>query len=164
MQHITRLIKAIVLGCAIAGLTQSALADTPKKAKAAKHAKQAKQDAGSAGDDKDVDVAHATVIDLHCALGDQVTLYREPDSNKNIAMRWKKRLVKLDPVETTTGAQRYESKKHGLVWIGIPAKGLLLDSRKGQQLANDCRTHEQIAAQSQPQAAPEPQIFMEARK
>jgi len=48
-------------------------------------------------------------------------------------------------VSTTTGAHRFENAKNGLVWIGIPAKGMLLDSKKGKQLANECRSPEQAA-------------------
>ena len=42
----------------------------------------------------------------------------------------------------------------GLVWIGIPAKGLLLDSKKGQQLANECKNAEQMKAAAAPAANP----------
>lgn len=31
---------------------------------------------------------------------------------------------------TTTGAERYEDKSTGLVWVNIPAKSMLLDSKK----------------------------------
>jgi len=35
---------------------------------------------------------------------------------------------------------RLENKGEGLVWIQIPSKSMLLNSKVGQQLANDCRT------------------------
>ena len=47
---------------------------------------------------------------------------------------------------TTTGAQRFENPFWGLIWIGIPAKGILLDSRLNRQLANECKTAQQAAA------------------
>ena len=40
----------------------------------------------------------------------------------------------------------------GIVWIGIPAKGILLDSRKGQQLANECKSAEQLKPSTTPVA------------
>jgi hypothetical protein len=49
-------------------------------------------------------------------------------------------VYKLSRVATTTGAQRFENEKSGLVWIDIPAKGMLLDSHHGHQLANECKT------------------------
>jgi hypothetical protein len=35
---------------------------------------------------------------------------------------------------------------YGLIWIGIPAKGMLLDSKQNRQLANECRNAEQWQA------------------
>ena len=36
------------------------------------------------------------------------------------------------------GALRYEDDASGLVWIVIVGKSMLLDTRQGKQLANDC--------------------------
>jgi hypothetical protein len=51
-------------------------------------------------------------------------------------------------VSTSTGADRFENRMHGLVWIGIPAKGMLLDSKKGLQLANECKSPDQLKAEA----------------
>jgi len=64
-------------------------------------------------------------------------------------MRWKKKLYRLTRTETTTGASRFENPQAGFVWIGIPAKSMLLDSHKGQQLANECKSAPQIIAESE---------------
>lgn len=153
------LLKAILLGAVCVGASSPALAQSSKKSSK----KPAHQQAAKADADDDIDVSKSTVVDMECALGDKVTLYRNTEDEQHIGMRWKKHLVRLAQVPTSTGAQRYESHKHGLVWIGIPAKGMLLDSKKGQQLANECRTPEQVlAAKTQP--APQAQIFMEAKK
>ena len=74
-----------------------------------------------------------------CELGNKITTYMNPSVKKHIAIRWKNQLRRLHRVMTTTGANRFENEKHGLVWIDIPTKGMLLDSNKGQQLANECR-------------------------
>jgi hypothetical protein len=79
-------------------------------------------------------------------MGNKVTLYENQTDSQHVAMRWNKKLHRLTRVGTTTGASRFENKKYGLVWIGIPAKGILLDSKKGQQLANECKTDKQMAA------------------
>jgi hypothetical protein len=101
-------------------------------------------------DDKAPDLANLTTIDYECALGDKVTLYENAVDGKHIGLRWKTGVHRLTRVTTTTGANRFENRKQGLVWIGIPAKGMLLDSKKGQQLANECRNAEQM----KPAAAP----------
>ena len=53
---------------------------------------------------------------------------------------WKGNSYMMNPVGTTTGAVRLENKSEGLVWIQIPAKSMLLNSKIGQQLANGCTT------------------------
>jgi hypothetical protein len=35
---------------------------------------------------------------------------------------------------------RFENTNFRLIWIGIPSKGILLDSRLNRQLANECKS------------------------
>lgn len=85
--------------------------------------------------------SHAVIF--NCELGNKITTYTNPDDSKHLAIRWKNKLHRLHRIATTTGANRFENVKYGLVWIDIPAKAMLLDSNKGQQLANECRDPEQ---------------------
>ena len=93
-------------------------------------------------DDDDLvpDVLKSLTFDYHCELKDFLTIYTNVDDNDHIAMRWKNHLYRLRRVVTTTGANRFENKKAGLVWIGIPTKSMLLDSLHATQLANECKT------------------------
>ena len=91
-------------------------------------------------DDLTPDIGSSAVFEYHCEMNDFLTIYTNADDNDHIAMRWKSRLHRLRRIATTTGANRFENKKAGLVWIGIPSKGMLLDSRHGLQLANECKT------------------------
>jgi hypothetical protein len=120
-----------------------AKASTKKKAAATA---KAAPPASSSDDDKTVDTASATAVDYQCALGDKITIYQPATDDKHIGLNWHKQVHTLTRVDTTTGANRFENHKAGLVWIGIPAKGMLLDSKKGQQLANDCKNTEQMNA------------------
>ena len=54
---------------------------------------------------------------------------RGADVFDHIALRWKKRIHRLDKIGTTTGAARFENTTFGLIWIGIPSKGMLLDAK-----------------------------------
>jgi hypothetical protein len=131
--------------------TSAPAAKKPVK-KAAKKAAPKKKTAAAASavddDDKEPDVAGSTSTDFQCELGNKLTIYDNAADDKHIALRWNKRLHRLTRVSTTTGANRFENGKSGLVWIGIPAKGMLLDSKKGQQLANDCKNAEQMKPKS----------------
>lgn len=94
------------------------------------------------------DVADNQTTEYNCELGNKITIYHNESDDKYIALRWKKRLHRLSRVGTTTGAHRFENTKFGLIWIGIPAKGMLLDSKQNRQLANECKTAEQMKAAS----------------
>ncbi|MES2900058.1 MAG: hypothetical protein V4723_10030 [Pseudomonadota bacterium] len=89
------------------------------------------------------DITDTITTDFNCELGNKVTVYHKTSDDKSIAVRWKKRLHRLTRVGTTTGAVRYENPNYGLIWIGIPSKSMLLDSRLNRQLANECMNAEQ---------------------
>ncbi len=125
-----------------ASLCGSAYAAETSKSKSGKASKShhSTQQVKHADDEPEPDVAQYKSADYQCELGNSLTVFTHPDDDQHVAMRWKKRIYKLVRVVTSTGAQRFENLKSGLVWIGIPAKSMLLDSHKGQQLANECKT------------------------
>ena len=107
--------------------------------------------AAAASDDEDEDLGEAniegsTVTHFNCELGNKITTYYNASDDKHMAIRWKDKLQRLRRVGTSTGANRFENRKAGLVWINIPTKAMLLDSKKGQQLANECRDPDQAKA------------------
>lgn len=119
---------------------KKAVAKTSKKAAAAKPAE-------SKAPDEEADepaITDSAVTEFDCELGNKITIYANANDDAHIALRWKKRLHRLTRVGTTTGANRFENKLYGLIWIGIPAKGMLLDSKQNRQLANECRNAEQM--------------------
>lgn len=145
------LIGSIAL-CSVPAMAQT---DTPAKKSAKKSpakaspAKKApvvakEEPAGDDEDSKEPDVANSTVTDFHCELGNKLSIYKNAGDDKYMALRWGKRIHRMTRVGTTTGAIRFENRRTGLVWIGIPAKGILLDAKIGQQLANECKDAEQL--------------------
>ena len=100
------------------------------------------------------DITGSAVTQYSCELGNTVTIHQNASDLHSIARRWKKRLHRLSRVGTTTGANRFENRLYGLVWIGIPAKGMLLDSKQGRQLANECKDAEQAKPAAVLEAAP----------
>lgn len=93
------------------------------------------------------DTVGSAHMDYHCELGNKLSIYQNAGDDQSIALRWNRRIHRLTRVDTTTGANRFENRKTGLVWIGIPAKSMLLDSKKGLQLANECMNSEQKKAE-----------------
>ena len=132
--------------------TKKAPSKASKKSKAAAAATAGTAAAGTDEEDREPDTAGNVSLDYNCALGDKVTIFSNETDDKHIALRWNKRLLRLTRVDTSTGANRFENRRQGIVWIGIPAKGILLDSRKGQQLANECKSAEQLKPSTTPAA------------
>lgn len=95
-------------------------------------------------DEVEPNVQQSRNIEYKCELGNSLTIYTNADDAQHVAIRWKNHIHRLTRISTTTGANRFENQKAGFVFIGIPAKGMLLDSHKGKQLANECKTTEPI--------------------
>jgi membrane-bound inhibitor of C-type lysozyme len=112
-----------------------------KAAKAKKSKEAPKQEV--ADDEPEPDITDTVTAEYACELNNKVTIYTNEKDSGHIALRWKNRLHRLDRVGTTTGALRFENTKFGLIWIGIPSKGILLDSKLNRQLANECKNAEQ---------------------
>lgn len=120
---------------------------TSKKHAAKKHS-AVKKEAHAAEDEKDPEISGLQPTPFDCELGNKLTIYRAAGDEQQITLRWNKHLHHMTRIPTTTGAHRFENASNGLVWIGIPAKGMLLDSKKGQQLANECKSPDQLAAKA----------------
>jgi hypothetical protein len=139
---------SIALAFAAAPAAQADQTVVPAKAKAAKHHKTTKtgkpvvKQTQEPSEDEP-DTAGSVSTDFNCELGNKITIYKNAEDDTHIALRWKKRLHRLTRVGTTTGASRFENRSFGLIWIGIPSKGMLLDSKLNRQLANECKDAEQ---------------------
>jgi len=127
-------------------LTKKAPAKAAAAAAAAAPAAKMPFSSEAEDDDSEPELGGTLSADYQCELGNKLTIWKNEADDKHIAIRWNKRIHRLTRVDTTTGANRFENHKMGLVWIGIPAKGLLLDSKKGQQLANECKNADQLKA------------------
>jgi len=126
--------------------TQSAMATSHKTVKKAmaKPSASPHADSASANDEETTpDTSNALPIEFQCELGNKLTVYQHSNDAAHITLRWKTKLHHLSRVDTSTGANRFENRKYGLVWIGIPTKSMLLDAKKGQQLANECKSVQQ---------------------
>lgn len=93
--------------------------------------------------EEEPDITDNKITEFNCELGNKITVYANEADDKHIALRWKQRLHRLTRVGTTTGAQRFENPRFGLIWIGIPSNGMLLESKLNRQLANECKNAEQ---------------------
>jgi hypothetical protein len=74
-----------------------------------------------------------------CDLDRSVDVREVARDMRSAIVRWNKKDYVLRAVAARTGALRYEDPSSGLVWLVIVGKSMLLDTKLGKQLANDCR-------------------------
>ncbi len=83
--------------------------------------------------------ARASVVDLVCEFGKRVSVQGNPQTDNAIDLRWQGERYRLLRIRTSTGANRFEDYASGLVWISIPSKAMLLNSKLGEPVANECK-------------------------
>ncbi len=77
---------------------------------------------------------------LHrCELGKRVLVKRVASDGSEVQVNWNGKDVNLRSVPTQSGAKRFEDSKAGLAWVVISAKAFILDTKRGQMLANECK-------------------------
>lgn len=142
-QHLSALlIASLAIGMQQVQAQETATSQQHKAVKkvSAKKTAQTGKHASTVTDDKEPDTSASTATEFRCELGNTLTIFQKPGDTQRIALRWNKKIHQMDRVNTSTGANRFENHKIGLVWIDIPAKGILLDSKRGRQLANECKS------------------------
>ncbi len=83
--------------------------------------------------------AQTRPVDLHCERNQRVTVGGDIGRDPAVDLRWQGMLYRMLRVRTSTGAHRFEDPVSGLILISIPGKAMLLDGRRGEPVANDCR-------------------------
>ncbi len=66
---------------------------------------------------------------------------------------------KAKRVPTDSGAIRLEDKSHGIVWLQMANKSMLLNEKAGKRLATNCRNDLQNAAENALQMKPDSSVL-----
>lgn len=74
-----------------------------------------------------------------CELGKRLEVRTVSSDQQTAVLKWDQRDYTLRAVGARSGAVRYEDASSGLVWLMISTKSMLLDSKRGQRLADECR-------------------------
>jgi hypothetical protein len=80
-----------------------------------------------------------------CDVGQKVSVKEHPTLPGRFQLKLQGKEHVLTPLPTTTGVVRLENKRTGLVWLQVPVKSMLMDSKKGQRLADGCMHPSQMA-------------------
>jgi hypothetical protein len=75
---------------------------------------------------------------FNCEFNETLTIVPNKEHAGYLTLTHKKTVANMLPVPTNTGALRLEGKPSGLVWLQLPTKSMLMNSKIGQRLADDC--------------------------
>ncbi len=94
-----------------------------------------------------------------CEMGNAVAVTPDPQQSARFIVQMKKNTYHMVPVETTTGAVRLEDAQAGAVWIQLPNKSMLMNSKLGQRMADECQSEHQIAVAHRMKLDPPPSLL-----
>ena len=98
----------------------------------------APEDDGPLSDDQQAAAARVHHGDSQCEFNQKVSLTPNPDKPGRFRLQFGKMIYNMVPEPTTTGAVRLEDKKAGVVWLQIPSKSMLMNSKIGQRMVDAC--------------------------
>ena len=91
---------------------------------------------------------------IKCELGQWVEIVADKKSSTQFYLEHKKERYHLIPVKTSTGALRLEDSARGAFWIQLANKSMLMSSKFGQRLADECKSPQQVAVSEAMRFAP----------
>ena len=98
-------------------------------------------------------VAQTTATDnvhvgrMVCELGNAVSVTPDASRPGSYWVQMRQHRFHMTPVTTTTGAVRLEDAHAGAMWLQLPHKSMLMNSKLGQRMADECQSeHQTIAA------------------
>jgi hypothetical protein len=94
-----------------------------------------------------------------CELGNSVTVTPDPLEPTRFLVQMKKNTYRMTPVETTTGAVRLEDAQAGAMWLQLPHKSMLMNSKLGQRMADECQSDHQTAVAHEMKLNPPPNLL-----
>jgi hypothetical protein len=86
---------------------------------------------------------------LVCEGRQMITLWPDTELPGRFILKMNKRVYRLTPVPTASGAVRLEDDRTGAVWIQTIEKSMLMDSVNSQRLSDGCQSPAQKTAAKQ---------------
>ncbi|MBH9552918.1 hypothetical protein [Inhella gelatinilytica] len=90
-------------------------------------------------------VPNVLLGESQCEFGRKVRLEPHPQWNGRFLLTLDQKVYTLTPQPTTTGVIRLENTQDGLLWLQVPVKSMLMNSKIGQRMADNCLHSAQVA-------------------
>jgi hypothetical protein len=80
-----------------------------------------------------------------CELGNSVTVTPDTQAQGSFFVQLRQHRYHMTPVVSATGAIRLEDAQAGAMWLQLPHKSMLMNSKLGQRMADECQSQAQMA-------------------
>jgi hypothetical protein len=94
-----------------------------------------------------------------CELGNFVTVTADPQIPKQFIVQMQKHTFHMTQVVSATGATRLEDTQAGAMWLQLSNKSMLMNSKIGQRMADECQSPTQMAVAEAMKLAPPPGLL-----
>lgn len=164
MLYLSRALALTTLACAIAlpatAQTAAPKKPAPKKPVARKSVEPAKPPTPpvlQAANDEQLAAAKLAYLGVYdCEFNQSIQLIPYPQTSGYIEVAWNKNIYVMKPVLSSTGALRLEDVAGRTLMIQIANKSMLMDTKIGQRLVDECIHPVQRAAIEAAKANPAP--------
>lgn len=89
-----------------------------------------------------------------CEFSQTLVVGMNPKHDGYLDVRFGNRLYTMKPVLSSTGALRLEDVRGQMLVVQIPTKSMMLDTKAGRRVVDDCKHDNQVAAAATMAAAP----------
>lgn len=96
---------------------------------------------------------------MACELGNFVTVTADPQNAGAFVVQIKQHKFHMVPVVSSTGAVRLEDAQAGAMWLQLANKSMLMNSKVGQRMADECQSPDQAAVAQAMKLAPPPSLL-----
>jgi hypothetical protein len=89
-----------------------------------------------------------------CELGNSVNVTADAQNPGHFHVQMQKHTYHMSPVVSATGAIRLEDSQAGAMWLQLSNKSMLMNSKLGQRMADECQSPDQMAVAEAMKLAP----------
>jgi hypothetical protein len=89
-----------------------------------------------------------------CELGNAVSVTPDASRLGTYWVQMRQHRYHMTPVATSTGAVRLEDKQAGAMWLQLPHKSMLMNSKIGQRMADECQSAHQLEVATRMKSGP----------
>jgi len=129
---------AATVGLLIAAPLSVSAADKPAKAAKPAAKPPVQQQMAALSPDQLNTADRVLVGQSRCEFDQSVNVAAVPNQKGWFNVEYKGKSYLMVPEHTTTGAVRLEDKANGMMWLQIPNKSMLMNSKIGQRMVDNC--------------------------